>query len=58
VVEILIERDGSVSEVKFMRPAPYFEEAVRKALSTWKYEPVRVEGKPVRAILHVTFEFN
>jgi TonB family protein len=58
VVEILVERDGSVAEVKFMRPAPYFEDAVRKALSTWKYEPVRVEGKPVRAILHVTFEFN
>jgi len=58
VVQIVIERDGSVSEVTFLRPAPQFEPEVRRALSTWKYEPVLLDGKPVRATLTLTIRFQ
>jgi hypothetical protein len=58
VAEIL--PDGSVANVRVLRPFdvkpswPEFEEAVPAAIRKWRYEPVCVDGHPVKVEVHVT----
>ncbi len=60
ILEVLIERDGSVSDARVLKPLPMgLDAAARQAVLYWRYEPGRnVRGEPVRTLLHVTVPFR
>jgi TonB family protein len=59
VLELLIERDGHVSQVHVLKPLPLgLDAAAADAAKTWRYKPVMWNGKPVRVIWLVTVPFT
>jgi len=55
ILEITIERDGSVRSAKLLRGiAPAIDQAALDAAKQWKYEPVLLNGAPVPAIVTAT----
>ena len=60
IVEARITENGDVADVRtikeprFTPPCPEFERAYRNAIEQWKYEPGRLNGKPVSVYLTVT----
>jgi outer membrane biosynthesis protein TonB len=60
VAEIL--PDGSVGNVRVVKPFdvqppwPEFEEAAPAAIRSWRYEPVCVDGHPVKVEVGITVE--
>lgn len=62
VVQLIVEKDGSVSSIAVMTPvSPGLDrEAVRFISQMPKWQPGRIQGQPVRVLLHlpVTFRIN
>lgn len=58
LVELIIERDGSVGETRVVRSIPELDEAALVAVRQWQYEITRVDGKPVRVRLAVPITFS
>ncbi len=58
-VVLTVGLDGSVKSVEFLEtPGDYgFEEAVREALSKWRYEPAMAGGVPVEQRIEQPFQF-
>jgi TonB family protein len=46
-MEVTVGKDGRVSNVKITRGHPLCDDAVRLALSQWKYSPTLLNGTPV-----------
>jgi protein TonB len=59
ILEIVVDRSGSVSRVTVLRPAPLgmTEEAVA-AVRQWRYEPSLLNGRPIEVVITVTVRFN
>ena len=49
-----ITRDGDVENCKIIKGLPHMDEAVLQTLETWRYTPVRYQGKPIS----VSYTFN
>jgi TonB family protein len=58
LVELIVERDGSVSEASVLRSIPELDEAALVAVRQWEYEVTRVDGQPVRVRLAVPITFS
>jgi protein TonB len=60
VLRAIVERDGQVSRVEIVdaNPPGVFEEAARRAFSTWTFSPGRDGGKPVRVWVRKRLEFR
>lgn len=56
---LTVGEDGRVVDVQFLEvPGSYgFEEAVKEAVSTWRYKPAKVGGIPVRQRIEQPFKF-
>jgi TonB family protein len=59
-LEMLVEADGSVSEVVVVRSSGHdcLDESALAAARTWTYEPARLNGKPVAAKVRVPVRFD
>lgn len=59
-VSYVIGRDGRVSDVAIVaaQPRNVFEGAVRKAVRSWRFEPVTVDGRPVEQKKTQTIRFS
>ncbi len=59
-VRFLVDAEGTVRKIKVLKAHPkgYFEEAVREAVSRWRFIPGRREGKPVNTWMAVTIRFE
>jgi|GEM_PF-1889772 len=60
VMDIVVDRDGSVSGYRILKPLPFgLNEAAINAVTSWKYKPARnAEGKPVVSVITVTVPFK
>lgn len=58
LIELIIERDGSVGEAHVVRSIPGLDEAALSAVRQWEYELTQVDGKPVRVRLAVPITFS
>jgi protein TonB len=60
IVKFLVAADGTVRHVEILeaRPKGVFEEAVLKVVPTWKFEPGRIDGKPVSSLLATQITFQ
>jgi TonB family protein len=58
LIELTIERDGSVGDARIVRSIPELDEAALSAVRQWQYEITRVDGQPVRVRLAVPITFS
>jgi TonB family protein len=57
LLDALIGRDGTVSDIKVMHGDQPFLEKALNAVRTWTFHPARVDGGPVDARMTIAFEF-
>ena len=58
VLEIVIERNGAVSDVHVLKPLPFgLDQAAVRAVQTWRYRPARDHGRAVRSVQQVRVPF-
>ena len=57
ILEITIDVDGQVKEARVLRSIHMLDEEAVRAVRKWRYEPARLNGKPVPVIITVTVPF-
>jgi TonB family protein len=57
-LEVVVDVDGHVADVKVIAGNPVLTKPCVKAVSEWKFQPFRSEGKPARAVTSMSFEFK
>jgi len=59
-VKFLVREDGSVANVNVLKAKPegYFEDAVRRTLPKWRFQPGRIGGNPVASWVVTTIRFD
>lgn len=59
-VKFLVREDGSVGNVNVLKAKPegLFEDAVRRALPRWTFQPGRIGGNPVASWVVTTIRFD
>ena len=57
-VDCVIDTDGGVEQVKVVNGNPLLSGAVTTAVKRWKFSPVQANGKVVRAVTGLTFDFK
>jgi len=59
VVQAVIERDGTVGEVKILRGASRaLDEAAVEAVKTWRFQPATLNGRPLTVYYQLTVRFR
>jgi len=56
-LEVIIGRDGSVSELKVLSGDPLLVDAATKAVRKWRYKPTTIQGQPVEVVTEVDVNF-
>jgi protein TonB len=57
VLEAVIDREGNVSNLRVVKSIPLLDNAALEAVRQWKYEPTRLNGRPVPVVMTVTLSF-
>lgn len=59
-VKVLVGKDGAVRQVNILksRPEGVFDQAVRRAVPGWRFQPGEVGGEPVTAWVTTTLHFR
>ncbi len=57
ILELTIDTQGKVADVRVVRSIPPFDDAAITAVKQWEYEVTRIDGKPVRVLLTVPITF-
>ncbi len=58
VAKLIIAPDGGIRDVNFLKTDKLFENAVRKALNTWRFKPHHIAGRAVPTYTVMNFKFN
>lgn len=58
VLDALIDASGNVTSVRVVSGPPLLQQAAVETLRQWKYQPARLDGKPVAMHLSVTLRFR
>jgi len=57
-VDALIDADGNVTNLKVVSGPPILRQAAMEAIKQWKYDPARLNGRPVAIHLTSTVRFH
>lgn len=58
ILEAVIGTDGTVRDVRVLRPVPPLDNAAIEAVRQWVFTPTRLNGDPVPAVMTVTVTFR
>jgi periplasmic protein TonB len=58
ILEALIAEDGTIRDVKALRPEPLFEQAAITAVRQWRFSPTLLNGERVPIVMTVTVGFS
>jgi TonB family protein len=58
ILEIQLDRDGTVGDVKVLRSVPLLDLAAVEAVKQWKYEPTVIDNEAVQLVMVVTVNFT
>jgi len=58
ILDALIDATGNVTELKAISGPAMLRQAAMDAVKHWKYEPARLNGRPVALHLAVTVKFR
>jgi protein TonB len=57
MLQVTVNEQGLVSQVKLIRGHPMLNQAAIDAVSQWRYSPTLLNGEPVPVIATVTVNF-
>jgi protein TonB len=57
-LDVVVGRDGSVSEVRARNGPAVLAQAAMDAMRWWRFEPYQIDGKPVVVQTTVAMEFK
>jgi TonB family protein len=57
ILEAKTDEQGNVIDAKPLRSIPLLDQAAIDAVKQWKYEPMRIDGKPRKILFTVTVRF-
>jgi len=57
-VQIAISETGEVTDVTLLSGHPFLRDAAMRAAKQWLFIPTELNGRPVRAIGLITFNFK
>lgn len=57
-VEATIDTEGNVEKVQVVSGNPLLSSAAVAAVKKWKFNPFLEEGKPIRAVASISFDFK
>jgi TonB family protein len=57
LLEVLVDRSGTVAGVRVVRSAPPFDGAAAETVKDWKFRPARVRGQPAAVFAYIMFGF-
>ena len=57
-VEMFVDLDGSVEKVDVVTGNPVLASAATAAAKKWKFPPFEADGKPMKAVVRLYFDFN
>ena len=55
---VVVEKDGRVSEAKVLKSIPSLDEPSVRAARQWRFEPGRLNGRPVRSTASISFVYD
>lgn len=58
ILQVTVDEEGDVSDIKILRGHPLLEEAAVQAVRQWKYSPTFLNGEPVPVTAAVTVIFS
>jgi TonB family protein len=58
VLEVIVDREGRVTDTKVLRSSPMFDQAAIDAVRQWRYGQTTINGKAVPVAMSVTVHFN
>ena len=58
ILEAVIGKDGTVTDVKVLKSIPLLDQAALDAVKQWRYTPTTLNGVPVPVIMTVTVNFT
>ena len=58
ILQVLIARDGSVQDAKFMQGSLLFARNAIDAVRQWKFKPYSINGHPVSVLTQITIRFK
>jgi len=58
ILQVLIGRDGSVQDAKFMQGSLVFARAAIDAVKQWHFQPYTMNGRPVSTVTSLTVAFK
>jgi len=57
-VEIVVGSDGSVVSLRIVKGDPLLADAAASAVRKWRYDPLRIQGRPSHFLTDVTLKFS
>lgn len=57
-LELFVDLDGSVEKVDIVTGNPVLAAAATAAAKKWRFPPFEAEGKPIKAVVRLYFDFN
>ena len=58
ILEAVIGADGTVQDVRVLRPIPLLDGAAIDAVRQWRFTPTLLNGEPVPVVMTVTVTFR
>jgi TonB family protein len=58
VVIAVVERDGQVSEARVVKSVASLDEPSVRAAKQWRFEPARLDGRPIRSKASISFVYD
>lgn len=58
VLKVTVGAGGEIESVLVMQEAPGFTQRAIETVRKWKFQPARLDGKPVAASMPVAFSFS
>jgi protein TonB len=58
ILEAVIAEDGSVRDVRVVRPVPLLDQAAIEAVRQWRFTPTLLNGEAVPIVMTVTVNFQ
>ena len=57
-LEAVVAEDGTVEKVNILSGNPVLTRPAADALKKWKFKPFTADGKPVKALAPISFDFS
>jgi len=58
VLQVLVGRDGTVQDAKFLQGSLAFARAAIDSVKQWKFKPYTMNGRPVSVQTNITISFK